>query len=70
MQNRTLEQEALLTPQDLSAMLGVPVATLYRWRHFGDGPPSIRVGRHIRYRRPAVEEWLARQPESGGRDGG
>ncbi len=50
--------EALMTLTDLSEMLGVPVGTLYAWRHRGEGPPGYRVGRHVRYRRSAVEAWL------------
>jgi hypothetical protein len=36
--------------------------TLYRWRHRGDGPVGYRIGRHVRYRREAVEAWLKQQP--------
>jgi hypothetical protein len=24
----------------------------------GDGPPSLRIGKHLRYRPADVEEWL------------
>lgn len=53
------ELERLLTINDLSQMLGVPVDTLYGWRHRGQGPRGYRVGRHVRYRRADVEAWLA-----------
>ena len=46
---------------DLSEMLHIPVHTLYRWRYKGDGPVGYRVGRHVRYRREAVEAWLEQQ---------
>jgi excisionase family DNA binding protein len=52
------ELDRLLTITDLSEMLGVPVDTLYGWRHRGDGPAGCRIGRHVRYRRSAVEAWL------------
>ncbi len=48
----------LLTFSDLSALLKVPVQTLYGWRSRGEGPPGMKVGRHVRYRRDAVEAWL------------
>jgi excisionase family DNA binding protein len=51
--------ETLLTPEDVSEMLRVPVKTLYRWRHHGVGPPALKVGRHLRYRLADVEEYLA-----------
>lgn len=48
----------LMSIDELSTYLGVPVTTLYRWRHYGDGPRGIKVGRHVRYRVADVEAWL------------
>lgn len=50
--------ERLLTLVELSEMLGIPVDTLYGWRHRGEGPQGYRIGRHVRYRRATVEAWL------------
>jgi excisionase family DNA binding protein len=50
--------DKLMSLTDVSEMLGIPVHTLYRWRYKGDGPVGYRVGRHVRYRREAVEAWL------------
>jgi len=50
--------DRLMSLTDVSEMLGIPVHTLYRWRYKGDGPVGYRVGRHVRYRREAVEAWL------------
>jgi excisionase family DNA binding protein len=50
--------EKLLTPDDLAEALGVPKATLYRWRYLGRGPVALAVGRHLRYRPAEVEKWL------------
>jgi excisionase family DNA binding protein len=55
--------ERLMTIADLSTMLGVPVDTLYGWRHRGEGPRGYRVGRHVRYRRSSVEAWLEDQAD-------
>jgi excisionase family DNA binding protein len=52
---------ALIT--DLSTMLGVPVDTLYGWRHRGEGLRGYSVGRHVRYRRSNVEAWLEEQAD-------
>lgn len=52
------EIERLLSINDLSEMLGIPVDTLYGWRHRGQGPQGHRVGRYVRYRRASVEAWL------------
>lgn len=48
------QDERLLTISDLSEMLGVPVDTLYGWRHRGEGPQGYRIGRRVRYRRAHV----------------
>jgi excisionase family DNA binding protein len=53
--------DRLMSLTDVSEMLGIPVHTLYRWRSKGDGPVGYRVGRHVRYRREAVEAWLEQQ---------
>lgn len=60
------EIEPLLSITDLSRMLGVPVDTLYGWRHRGQGPRGYRVGRYIRYRRDSVEAWLAERLDQRG----
>ena len=41
--------ERMWTPEDVSAFLGVPVPTLYRWRYTGTGPTAYRLGKHLRY---------------------
>ena len=50
--------DELLSPQNLADYLGVPLNTVYRWRYRGGGPAAFRVGKHIRYRRIDVEEWI------------
>lgn len=55
--------DQLLSTRDLGVYLDVPVTTLYAWRHRGEGPPAFRVGRHLRYRRVDVEEWIRRRLE-------
>lgn len=49
------------TPEDVSAFLGVPVPTLYQWRHKGIGPKGRRVGRHLRYKPDDVRAWFENQ---------
>lgn len=48
----------LLTIEELSQYLQVPVKTLYDWRHRGLGPRGLRVGRYVRYRQADVDAWL------------
>lgn len=55
----TTATDQLLTPEEVSQMLGgVPPATLKRWRTQRTGPVVLHIGRHVRYRRSAVEAWL------------
>ena len=46
---------------DLALELGVTVETLHRWEKLRFGPPSVRAGRKIYYRRDAVHDWLMQQ---------
>ena len=48
----------LLTPEEVSAYLSIPVNTLYAWRYRSVGPPAIRIGRHLRYPEPDLIAWI------------
>jgi predicted DNA-binding transcriptional regulator AlpA len=48
---------AHLSPADLAAREGVPLATVYTWNYTGTGPRYFRAGRHVRYRLADVERW-------------
>lgn len=50
--------DELLTPDELAAYLKVAVKTLAQWRWQRVGPPHLKAGGHVRYRRSAVEAWL------------
>ncbi|MFE4828387.1 helix-turn-helix domain-containing protein [Streptomyces sp. NPDC056672] len=52
-----------LTPEDLAAMLAVPIETVYGWRKKRTGPTGFRVGRHVRYDPRAVAAWIAQQTD-------
>jgi excisionase family DNA binding protein len=54
-------KDRIWTPEEVSSFLGVPVPTLYQWRHKGIGPKSRRVGRHLRYKPEDVLAWLEEQ---------
>ena len=62
----------LITEAELANQLGRSVRTLKRWRAQRIGPPYIRLGREVRYRRDAVRSWLManerEQPRARGRD--
>ena len=51
---------------ELARELNVTPDTLARWAAAGMGPPQVKVGRRVMYRRASVEKWLA---ELEGRNG-
>ena len=46
---------------DLALELGVTVDTLRRWEALRFGPPCVRAGRKVYYRRDGVHDWLQLQ---------
>lgn len=60
-----------LSRDDLAAELNVSVDTLARWETRRIGPPCVRVGRRVLYRRGGVQDWLRSQEDrAAGRAGG
>lgn len=57
--------DELLTTQELAAELKVSPRTIQRWRAEGTGPPTVRAGRGVRYRRRDVNAWLERRDQPG-----
>jgi excisionase family DNA binding protein len=53
-------EPALMTPDDVAAILQVPTRTLERWRTERRGPRFGRFGRHVRYRRHDIQEFMDR----------
>ena len=53
--------DRLWSLQDVSDYLGVPVGTLYQWRHRGQGPAAFRLGKHLRFDAVEVRRWVERQ---------
>lgn len=56
--------QKLLTPRELSRMLSVPLSTIYYWTHI-QFIPYLKIGRHIRFKRATVLEWLSKRENKG-----
>lgn len=52
-------QDRLLSPVEVAEFFGVRVGTLARWRSDGGGPPYIKVGSLVRYRRVDLDKFVA-----------
>lgn len=57
----TVESDRLWSVEDVARFLGVPVATVYAWRHRRVGPKGRRIGRHLRYLPEDVRAWVREQ---------
>ena len=58
------QPDNVLTIKELSVYLKIPKSTLYKLVREGK-VPSQKVGRHLRFHREAIDEWLKRQDNHG-----
>lgn len=54
----------VLTIDELSVYLKIPKSTLYKLVREGK-VPAQKAGRHLRFHREAIDEWLKRQDDNG-----
>lgn len=50
--------KAILTEHDLAEEIGLSLKVIQKWRRLGGGPPYMKLGGSVRYRRSDVEAWL------------
>lgn len=53
-----IDNDELLTTEDLAAMTKTPLSRWNKARLTGDGPPFIKLGHLVRYRKSDVLAWL------------
>lgn len=54
-----LQSAEYLTTREVADLLHVSLWGLFRWRHDGNGPPLVRLGRNtIRYPKQELDSWL------------
>jgi predicted DNA-binding transcriptional regulator AlpA len=54
--------DELMTTEDLGVMTKSPPSRWNKARLTGDGPPFLKLGHLVRYRKSDVLAWLAAQP--------
>jgi predicted DNA-binding transcriptional regulator AlpA len=58
MTHTTRHATRALTEREVSDLLGLSVATLRAWRHRGQGPRFLRLGRAVRYLPADLEDFV------------
>lgn len=58
MQNKQQEQTDLLNTDEAAGYIQHSARTLIRWRNDRIGPPFIKCGRKVLYRRRSLDNWL------------
>ncbi|MDI9900573.1 helix-turn-helix domain-containing protein [Rhodococcus sp. IEGM 1409] len=63
-------QDQYLNSKQVSDITGIPVGTLRYWRHAGEGPESMVLGKkRVVYRLSKLNEWLTAQENNSVRGG-
>jgi excisionase family DNA binding protein len=60
----SLTAGALLDAKAVAELVAVPVSTIHQWTREGS-LPTIRLGRHLRWTREMVEQWLSENYDPG-----
>jgi excisionase family DNA binding protein len=56
--------DEILRIDELCEWLKISKNTIYKQRSEGTGPPAYRIGKHLRFVRSEVLEWLATKRDS------
>lgn len=59
-----LRDGGFIEPHQLANELGISERTLARWAVARMGPPKVKLGKQVLYRRASVIEWLQSREES------
>jgi len=51
----------ILTPRQVSERTGLALQTLANWRSKSQGPPTMKIGRLVRYPEDSLDVWLEEQ---------
>lgn len=57
----TIDPNELVSEKETAKLIRQRPATLTAWRHEKRGPPYVKVGRRVLYRRVDIATWLGAQ---------
>ena len=52
------EEIKILVPNEAADYLRISPETLRQWRHLGEGPRYLKMGRAVRYRQSDLDLWI------------
>jgi predicted DNA-binding transcriptional regulator AlpA len=61
LQSLPADPDALIPAAEAPSYVGIAKQTMSRWRHQGDPPRYVRLGRRIFYRAGDLREWIRGQ---------
>jgi excisionase family DNA binding protein len=50
--------DALLSIEEVAALLQLPVRTIYKQRSMGQFCPAYKIGRYLRWKRGELMDWI------------
>ncbi len=56
--------DRLLTPEQISDLLGVKLSTIYQWTHI-KYIPHVKLGRFVRFKEQEIIQWLDSKSSNG-----
>jgi len=65
-----MQNSEYFNTQQAAAHLQISPSTLNKRRVFGDGPPFVKIGKSVRYRRSDLDAWTATRLRKSTSDGG
>ena len=51
-------EQGYLDTKSASGLTGISTVTLEKWRTTGEGPPFVKLGRIVRYRRSDLQDFM------------
>jgi excisionase family DNA binding protein len=58
-----MDSQFLMTTEEVAELLRMKTDSVVNWRYRDSGPPYIKIGGRVRYRRADVERWLDNHPQ-------